>query len=118
MFVPSGSRSMAARAPQDWSVGCVWNWIPRATSSECVLSTLSTSRLTWSMPTGFKLRLKAWRSTGSLPGDATKRNSFAEPSYHRASAVILKYLGKTKPLVELDAATETGNADADIVDSQ
>ena len=67
---------------------------------------------------GVQTQVKGLACDGFMPRRCHKEEQFRGPSYHCASAVILKYLGKTKPLVELDAATETGNADADIVDSQ
>jgi len=97
MFVPSGSCNIAVRAPQDWSAGCAWNWIPRSTSSVCVLSTLSTKKLTWSMPAGFKLNSKAWRATGSFYTGQTKLGTTAKVSNRSGNATQRR---KSRPRAE------------------
>src|SRR6516164_8464335 len=63
-------------------------------------------------------QVKGLASDGCTPWRCHKEEQLRGPSYHRASALILKRLGKTKPLVELDTATEIRNADADIVNAQ
>ena len=67
---------------------------------------------------GIQTQVKGLACDGFTSRRRHKKEQLRGPSYHRASAVILKYLAKTKPLVEVDAATEIRNADADIVDTQ
>jgi len=63
-------------------------------------------------------QVKGLAGNGFTPRRPHKEEQFRGPGYHRASAFILKCLGETKALVELDTATKIRNSDADIVYAQ
>src|SRR6516164_1066531 len=67
---------------------------------------------------GIQAQLKGLAGNGFTTRRPHKEEQFGGPGYHRASTFILKCLGETKVLVELDTATQIRNSDADIVHAQ
>jgi hypothetical protein len=67
---------------------------------------------------GIQAQVKSPPGDGLTARRPDKEEQFRGPSYHRTPAFILKCLGETKALVELDTATEIRNSDADIIHAQ